>query len=136
MLPATTTSCIHWWPQSGNQYYYVVAIDRDRFNAPRDGDRRGLAIGPPSARPAPPTGPLTATTVDSRPRADVERADLGHARASTASTATAARYDRTSGPTRTFTDSSAGTVAHDYWITAVDSTFNESDPIGPVTWTP
>ncbi len=46
------------------------------------------------------------------------------------------RYDRTTDATRTFTDSSPGTVARSYWVTAVDSTFNESDLLGPVAWLP
>lgn len=135
MLPATTTSCIHWWPASGDQFYYVVAIDRDRFNAPRDGDRRGLAIGPPSARPAPPTGPLTASTVDGRPVLTWSAPASGSV-SFYRIYRDAARYDRTADVSTTFTDSNTGTATHDYWITAVDSTFNESDPIGPVKWTP
>ena len=43
-----------------------------------------------------------------------------------------ARYDRTATPARTYTDPDpdAGT-SHQYWITAVDDKFNESDPLGP-----
>jgi len=46
------------------------------------------------------------------------------------------RYDRTSGTTTAYTDGGADRVAHRYWVTAVDAAFNESDPIGPVTWSP
>ena len=45
------------------------------------------------------------------------------------------RYDRTSDASTTFVDSSplmSGT--NEYYVTAVDSTFNESDPLGPVSW--
>ena len=136
MLPSTTTACIHWWPTSGPTQYYIVAIDRDRFNVPRDGDRRMLAVAPASPRPAPPTGPLTATTQDSRPVLSWNAPASGPAPAFYRIYRDATRYDRTTGPVRTFTDSSAGTTEHQYWITAIDSTFNESDPIGPVTWTP
>ena len=136
MLPSTTTSCIHWWPPSGHAYYYIVAIDRDRFNAPRDGDRRGLAITPPTPRPAPPTGPLTAATVDSRPVLTWAAPSTGGTPSFYRIYRDATRYDRTSDSSTTFTDSSSGTTEHQYWITAVDSSFNESDPIGPVTWTP
>lgn len=136
MLPATATSCIHWWPPSGSTFYYIVAIDRDRFNVPRDGDRRGLAVGPASARPAKPTLPLTVTTQDSRPVLSWGAPATGPAPSFYRIYRDGVRYDRTADASTTFTDSSAGTVTHDYWITAVDSTFNESDPIGPVTWTP
>ena len=47
------------------------------------------------------------------------------------------RYDRTTGGLiTTYTDSDPGTASHRYWVTTVDSDFNESDPIGPVTWSP
>jgi hypothetical protein len=47
------------------------------------------------------------------------------------------RYDQTTGGLVTlYTDSGAGSTSHRYWVTTVDSKFNESDPIGPVTWTP
>ena len=134
MLPATTTSCIHWWPQSGTTGYYVVAIDRDRFNVPRDGDRRFLTVGPASARPAPPRSPLTITTINNRPQ-------LSWTAPSSGSVSfyrvyrNGIRYDRTSDASTTFVDSSPLMSGdNEYYVTAVDSTFNESDPLGPVTW--
>jgi len=44
------------------------------------------------------------------------------------------RYDRTSKDETTYSDTDPGTASHRYWVTAVDSSFNESLAIGPVTW--
>ena len=46
------------------------------------------------------------------------------------------RYDRSSGDATTYTDVSAGVGTHQYWVTAVSSSFNESLPSEPVTWPP
>lgn len=45
------------------------------------------------------------------------------------------RYDRTSTTATTFTDATPGNVVRVYTVTAVDSSFNESDLSWPVIWT-
>jgi hypothetical protein len=47
-----------------------------------------------------------------------------------------ARYDRTPTAATGYSDSDAHQTGHAYSVTAVDATFNESDAIGPVTWSP
>ncbi len=139
MLSTTTTSCTDFLPLvSGLTKYSVVALDRDSSGALREGDERSFTISALGSRPAAPGGPLTATTV------------AGHATLSWTAPASgspifyriyrdgtdrANRYARTAGPDLSFTDSTA-TGTHDYWITAINGTYNESDPIGPVRWSP
>ncbi|MDQ3677860.1 MAG: prepilin-type N-terminal cleavage/methylation domain-containing protein [Actinomycetota bacterium] len=44
------------------------------------------------------------------------------------------RYDRTETSSPNYTDPAPGaSTTHTYWVTAVDDSYNESDPIGPVT---
>jgi hypothetical protein len=47
-------------------------------------------------------------------------------------TGLADRYDETITNDTTYTDPSPGTSGHTYWVTAVDSNFNESAPSAPV----
>lgn len=133
MLPPTTTACVDLAPPIGATKYYVVAVDRNRDGAARDGDRRILTIGAPSPRPSAPPWPLSVTTVNGLPKLTWNPPASG-----TVSFyriyRDGSRYDRTSTATTTFTDASAGSSAHFYWITAVDPTFNESDALGPVIW--
>lgn len=133
MLAKTTTSCADFSPQTGTQRYYIVAIDRyDTV-----GDPSLITIDPPGARPAAPTG-LTVSTIDGLPRLAWNAPASGAVsfyriyRDGTA-IGYADRYDRTTGAVTTFTDASPATL-HTYWVTAVDSSYNESDPLGPVAW--
>ncbi|MDP8967661.1 MAG: prepilin-type N-terminal cleavage/methylation domain-containing protein, partial [Actinomycetota bacterium] len=134
MLAKTTTSCADFSLRTGTQTYYIVAIDRYESV----GDPRFLTVNPPGSRPAAPTG-LTVSTVAGVPRLDWTAAAAGGAafyriyRDGTA-VGYADRYDRTTGAVTTFTDSSPQATSHTYWVTAVDSSYNESDPLGPVTW--
>ncbi|MBA3745926.1 MAG: hypothetical protein H0W96_00275 [Solirubrobacterales bacterium] len=139
-LAPTTTNCTDFLPTiSGLTKYSVVALDRDPAGALREGDERSYWVGALGTRPAPPTGPLSATTVD-------EKANLSWSPPASGSpifyriyrdgTDRGDRYDRTATTATTWKDGQGGTVFHDYWITAVDSAYNESDPIGPVRWTP
>ena len=133
MLPPTTTACVDLAPPIGPTKYYVVAVDRNRDGLLRDGDRRLLTIGAASPRPAAPPWPLNIASVNGLPRLSWSPPSSGAVqfyriyRDGT-------RYDRTSDATTSFTDASAGSSAHFYWITAVDNTFNESDVLGPVIW--
>ncbi len=141
MLESTATSCADLSPPSGATTYYIVAVDRAPDNQLREGDRRTLAIAAPGARPAVPTGPLVATTVNSQPKLTWSAPASGTVsfyRVYRDGTAVgyADRYGRTSGTTPSFVDDSAETGSHSYWVTTVDSSFNESDPLGPVIWVP
>ena len=141
MLPATATSCVDASPPSGSATYYVVALDRGLDNQPRAGELRALTVGAPGPRPHAPGGPLTVTTVSGEPRLSWDAppsAGVSFYRIYRDGTDVTYhdRYDRTSGTTTAYTDGGADRVAHRYWVTAVDAAFNESDPIGPVTWSP
>ena len=133
MLPPTTTSCVDLLPPIGSATYYVVAVDRNRDGNLRDGDRRLLTVGPPSPRPSAPRDPLSVTNVGGQPRLEWNPPSSGSV-SFYRIYRDGSRYDSTSNPTPLFTDASAGTSAHFYWVTAVDSTFNESDALGPVIW--
>jgi hypothetical protein len=134
MLEPTARSCADLSPPVGATTYYIVAIDRDGDNALRVGDRRTLVIDAASTRPAPP-GEVMVTTMNSQPALAWTAPSAGTVsfyriyRDGT-------RYDRTSEATLAFTDASPGSGGHQYWVTAVDSTFNESDALGPITWSP
>lgn len=142
MLPAATTSCAAQSPLLAlATKYYIVAIDRGADGQPRDGDRRTLTIAAAAARPAAPGGPLTVQTVDGHPKLTWSAPPSGSVsmyRVYRDGSALGVddRYDRTAGDVTTYVDESPGDDAHQYWITAVDSTFNESNPIGPVSWAP
>jgi hypothetical protein len=133
MLPATTTACVDLAPPIGSTKYYVVAVDRNRDGVARDGDRRVITIAAASPRPHPPQWPLSVTTVNELPRLTWNPPNAG-----TVSFyriyRDGSRYDRTSTASTSFTDGSAGSSAHLYWVTAVDPTLNESDTLGPVIW--
>ena len=141
MLPPTTTSCTDLSAESGEQKYVVTAIDRDAGNALRVGDRRTRVVSP--AGP-PPRSPLllTSLTLDGRPRLTwtaplLEDVAFYRIYRDGTEVGYADRYDRTSGGLVTsYTDTDPGTQSHRYWVTTVDSDYNESDPIGPVTWSP
>jgi hypothetical protein len=133
MLPPTTTECTDLAPPIGATTYYVVAIDRNRDGALRDGDRRLLTITAPSPQPAMPRDPLTITTINALPKLNWSPPGSGSVNFYRIYR-DGSRYDRTTTNTTNFTDASAGTSAHFYWVTAVDSTFNESDALGPVIW--
>ena len=138
-LGTGVTSCTDLSPPAGATTYYVVAVDRAPNGQDRDGDRRVLSIGAPGARPNPPAGALTLTTVDAQPHLSWNPPSSGSAafyriyRDGT-SVGFADRYGRTSGTGTTFVDENPGTASHQYWVTTIDSAFNESDPIGPVSW--
>jgi prepilin-type N-terminal cleavage/methylation domain-containing protein len=131
------------------QTYYVVAVDLSNISttssAPREGPPEQLTKTDPNS--APPTWPsgtnLTATLVDNYPT-------LGWDQQATPAAGRTIQYyriyrdgdpsllrnrvDWTDGPASAWADPQPGaTTSHQYWVTAVDDQFNESDPIGPVT---
>jgi hypothetical protein len=139
MLGPTTDSCADFSPANGQQKYSVVAVDRDAANSLRDGTARNLTVPAAGSRPNSPLQ-LLLTTLGGAPRLTWTApllTDIAFYRIYRDGTDYADRYDRTSGGLVTsYVDSSAGTTSRRYWVTTVDSKFNESNPIGPVTWTP
>jgi type II secretory pathway pseudopilin PulG len=139
MLSTTTTSCTDSLPLvSGLTKYSVVALDRDSTGALREGDERSFTVSAVGTRPSAPRGPLVASTVAGAATLSWTAPSSGSPifyRIYRDGTDRADRYDRTAGAVTSWTDGAA-TTTHDYWITAVDSTYNESDPIGPVRWSP
>lgn len=141
--PLLVTSCTDLAPPSGPTKYYVVAVDTDTAATPqlRNGDRRVLNVAAPGSRPNPPAGPLTVATVDNLPKLTWSAPVSGNVsfyriyRDGTA-VAFADRYGRTTGTGASFVDDDPRGVSHSYWVTTVDGSYNESDPLGPVTWTP
>ncbi|MEY2514710.1 MAG: hypothetical protein QOJ89_2068, partial [bacterium] len=129
-LSTTTTSCSDLLPLvTGLTKYSVVAVDRDPSGALREGDERSFWISALGARPAAPGGPLVATTVSGHPSLSWTAPTSGSPpifyRIYRDGTDRANRIDRTSGSGTTWGDSSE-TAQHDYWITAIDSSYNES----------
>jgi hypothetical protein len=134
MLTPATTSCQDLSPPAGATKYYAVAVDRDSANALRAGDKRTLSIGAPSSRPRAPLG-IGIATSGGQPVVLWLPPLFGGAsfyriyRDGT-------RYDRAPAGSLSYTDSDAQNTQHQYWVTAVDSTYNESDVVGPVLWLP
>lgn len=129
--PATATS------------YYVKAVDLDTNGAKREGARSALLAVPASTTGRPyfnAGAQVHATIVDGLPTLTWDGAhdDDGTIRAYRIYRDSAAgytdRYDRTETSATTYTDGDPGaTTSHSYWVTAVDDSFNESLPLGPVT---
>jgi Tfp pilus assembly protein PilV len=119
--------------QSGVQKYYVVAVDRDTAGALRDGEPASLNVTAEAATRLPKPTSITASKV-----AGVTTLTWSAVAGAAfyriyrdGAVAYADRYDRTTGATASYTDSNPGAGSRTYWVTAVDSTFNESDPVGP-----
>jgi hypothetical protein len=140
-LSPTTNDCVDFDSASGPQKYSVVALDRDASGALRKGDARSVTVPSAGSRPARPLV-LALLTVSGLPRLTWTApllTDVAFYRIYRDGSAVgyADRYDRTTGGLiTTYTDTDPGTVSHRYWVTAVDTHYNESNPIGPVTWTP
>jgi len=148
-LSPTTQSCADFALPAGAgnaTTYYVVAVDRAPDGSLRQGDTtRTLSVGTPATAPDPPTG----LTVDTSPSGlarlnwtapasggvSFYRLYRDDSDGNPATVEYADRLDRTStAATTTYTDSQSGTVPHKYWVTAVNSAYNESTPVGPITW--
>jgi hypothetical protein len=139
VCPLTTeTSCFRENPAPGT--YYVVAVDRDATT----GDLREglggttLTIDPPSGIQPPSSPPkvygarsegLPAISWDAASDPD----GISFYRIYRDGTAYADRYDKTgNGVILSWIDSNPGTDRHTYYVSAVDTNFEESAPTGPV----
>ena len=138
--PLDDTSCTDTAPPSGATKYYVVAVDVNASNQRRQGDTRVLSVGGAGTRPNAPGGPLTVATVAGQPVLSWSPASGGaqfyRIYRDGTQVGLADRYGRTSGSQTTFTDASPDGVGHSYWVTTVDNSYNESDPLGEVVWSP
>lgn len=135
MLAPETTSCQDLSPPAGATKYYVVALDRDSANQLRAGDPRTLSVGAPSSRPHQPNS-ATIATLGGQPSIVWTAPLLGGAASFYRIYRDGSRYDRAPAGSLSYTDSDAGGSAHSYWVTAVDNTYNESNAVGPVLWSP
>lgn len=140
MLSTTTTSCTDSSPaSSGSTRYVIRAVDRDEDGATREGDGRQLVIAAPGPRPARPAGPLEASVVDGSLQLSWAAPASGSPsfyRIYRDGTGLDDRLDRTSGAETSWRAGPGDPQGHQYWITTVDANFNESDPVGPVTYAP
>ena len=134
MLTPTTTSCSDFSPPSGAATYYVAALDRASDNALREGDRRSLSVSAPGSRPNAPLG-LIVATIAGQPRL-TWLPPLLSAVSFYRIYRDGVRYDRASSGSLIYTDTDPGSGSHSYQITAVNSSYNESNALGPVVWVP
>ena len=156
-LSATTQSCADLSPSTTEATsYYIVAIDNAPDGSLRQGAERLLPVSTAVTAPESPTGLAAATTAGgfarltwtapqsnaASPASDVAfyRIYRDDSDGDPATVEYSDRHDRvdaaSSGllPTA-YTDSQSGTTSHRYWVTAVNSSYNESAPVGPITWT-
>lgn len=125
-------------PSSGSQTYSVVGVDCAVLSAascsPREGASAQITINlSAGSAPATPTG-VTTSIVDGLPKLDWN--PVGGARfyriyrdCAVPTAPLSCRYDETITSSPTYTDPNPGnSTAHSYYVTAVDSSFNESAP--------
>jgi type II secretory pathway pseudopilin PulG len=129
-------------PSSGNETYEVYAVDCAPPSittcAPRNGDAAARTVTLSAGSPPPAPGLVTASFVDGLPVLDWPDPPAGsniqfYRIYRDTGTGLNDRYDQTITNATTYTDPNPGTSGHTYWVTAVDSNFNESLPSLPVT---
>lgn len=134
------TRCRENGMPSGDQQYYVVAVDRDSSGALRDGDHSALVTIPATDNAPPTVTPVAAksgsnTVLSWSPVTDPDSA-LGDSvqfyRIYRDGTDWINDYlGRTStGTTYSYTDSATNGDVHTYYVVAVDQSYMESRPIG------
>ncbi len=148
-LSPTTQSCTDFSPAtSGATTYYIVAIDRAPDGSLRQGTERTLSVSAPVTAPDPPTGLTVSTSANGLARLNWTAPATGgvafyriyrdDSDANPATVTYSDRHDRVDTPpsplATAYTDSQSGATSHQYWVTAVNSSYNESAPVGPVTW--
>ncbi|MGH2918633.1 MAG: prepilin-type N-terminal cleavage/methylation domain-containing protein [Solirubrobacteraceae bacterium] len=138
------TFCTDESPAAAAAEYYVTAVDRDPNANKREGTASAHFTAPAvsSARPTFPGGTaLTASLTNGNlpkldwdpPATDSDGTILFYRIYRDSGTGLADRYDFTESASPTYVDPRPGTTTvHTYWVTAVDDSYNESDPIGPV----
>jgi prepilin-type N-terminal cleavage/methylation domain-containing protein len=144
-----STSCTDDNPDPLLSRYDVVAVDRadlaQATSALREGDSAYVTVPPAATAPPAPTN-LTAATDPSvglpwltwtQAAATPPVLFFRIYRDPASSPPTLGdRYAYTATSDPTWSDPDPGSATqHDYWVSTVDSSFNESAPTGPVTWT-
>jgi prepilin-type N-terminal cleavage/methylation domain-containing protein len=133
------TRCKENGMPSGDQQYYVVAVDRDSGGSLRDGDHSALVTVP--GVDSPPTAPPTVVAAKSG-----SNTVLSWTAASDPDAGDSIQFYRiyrdgtdwvgdylgrtTTGSTLSYTDSSTNGDVHTYYVVAVDQSYSESRPIG------
>jgi Tfp pilus assembly protein PilV len=139
---ATSNSCQDTSPPNASSIqYYVVAVDTSPSGSAREGDHSAnlTVTNPPSTPPNAPQSLQASTsngnTVLVLPTpSTADAAATAFYRIYRDGQAVANRYDTApGGATTSYTDTQTGGVAHNYWVTAVNSQLGESAAVGPVT---
>ena len=139
------TTCTDLDPPAGDVTYTAYAVDRadlSRADSPlREGDPATILVTAVGAAPPAPTSPWN---VDTDPDSGLPRLQWTQPAATPpvrfyriyrgASATFKDRYAVTATAEPTWTDPEPAGTTHTYWVTAVDEKFNESDPLGPLTW--
>jgi hypothetical protein len=140
-LPATTLACQDLNPPNGGTTYTMVAVDVDVRTGANTNSKVAavLNVVGPGSRPAAPSNLAVTPGTAGAPKltwtGSVDPVQFYRVYSDGINSAN--RVGRTADALAlTWTDASAATTAHKYWVTAVDSRFNESDPVGPIQWTP
>lgn len=139
--PIKPTTCQDDAPPPGTLQYYAVAVDRDPAGAYREGVLETVKTVLTTNNP--PFAPLTPTLVYGSETATVswviptpQDPDVGDSidffRIYRDGQGISNRYDRVSGTTTTYTDTSTGGTSHSYWVSAVDTQLGESAPVQAV----
>lgn len=133
-LDEKTTTCQDAAHAGVEGKWYVVALDRDASGNAAEGAPTYVDVNKPDAQPDVPAGPLTATTTAQGTRLDwavpASGATPQFYRVYRDGTAFADRLAVVTGGDTYFVDPDGG--SHEYWVSAVDDKFNESDLLGPV----
>jgi hypothetical protein len=133
-LDEKTTTCQDAAHPDGEGKWFVVALDRDAGGVEQEGAPTYLDVDKPDAQPELPAGPLTATTTGQGLDLDWDPPASGSTpqfyRVYRDGTGFADRLAVVTNGDSHFTDPDSG--SHEYWVSAVDDKFNESDLLGPV----
>lgn len=129
-LLASQLSCQDTAPLSDVATYFLVALDQDQDSAPR-----ALTIPAPGAQPDPPASLSAQTSTDGTAvRLNWTAPASGNPafyRIYRDGTTYDHRYAEVSGDVVSWRDPEPG-FTHEYYLVAVDSSFNESPTVGPV----
>jgi Tfp pilus assembly protein PilV len=152
-VPVTTTYCTDSAASRVETTYRLVAVDKIDLNNPstapgnlREGAVAVKVVTPPTVVGDVPPAPinLQATLSDNLPYLSWEQPPNPSGKAilffriyRDTGTGLADRYDTTPDDEPSYSDPDPGaTTQHKYWITAVDSDYNESAPSAPITSPP
>ena len=137
-LDANVTSCRSTNAAYTTGQHYIVALDRDSLGAVREGTESTIIIAAAGTAPSAPQTPAD-VIASADGQATVRwtaspTAGVMMYRIYRGGTGVANRIGAAGATATSFVDSSSPATA-DYYVTAVNSTFNESAPIGPLSWT-